>query len=253
MGINWNCVIHTLKSSDLVLEIVDARAPFSTRSEKLEKVIEKLGKSLVIVMNKRDLAPENLVEESHKKILESVPCIFVSAKERRDIPHLRKMINVHTPKSDNIRVCVVGYPNTGKSSIINVLAGKHVAGVAPVPGHTRGEQWVRISSKVMLLDTPGVIPWDEDISIEKGFGRPDKMKDIEDSVEDFIERLAKAKYSNIKELYGLSDEDLASGDVVGILAEKRGLLIKGGRPDLKRVSQRVVLDWNTGKIHAFVD
>ncbi|MCK5235075.1 MAG: GTP-binding protein, partial [Candidatus Aenigmarchaeota archaeon] len=102
MGINWNCVIHTIKSSDLVLEIVDARVPFSTRSEKLEKVIEKLGKSLVIVMNKRDLAPENLVVESHKKIMESVPCIYVSSKERRDIPHLRKMMNEHTPKKDNI-------------------------------------------------------------------------------------------------------------------------------------------------------
>ena len=212
-----------------------------------------MGKSLVIVINKRDLAPEKFVVEAHKKIMETVPCIFVSAKERRDMPHLRKMMNVHSPKKDNIRVCVVGYPNTGKSSIINVLAGKHVAGVAPVPGHTRGEQWIRISSTIMLLDTPGVIPWDDEISIEKGFGRPDKMKDIEDSVEEFIERLTKAKYSNIKELYGLSDEDLASGDVVGMLAEKRGLLIKGGRPDLKRISQRVVQDWNTGKIHAFVD
>lgn len=253
MGL-WNRVIKSVRCSSVVMEVVDARAPFMTRSLKLEKIIEKLGRKLVIVINKSDLAPEKYVSEAHEKIRKEYPCVHVSAKDRLSSSHLRKMISMfRPPDADDVKVCIVGYPNTGKSSIINLLAGKHVSGVAPVPGHTRGEQWIRISSSIMLYDTPGVVPIDDELDILKGFGRPEKMKNIEDDVEDFIKTVVGSKYSNISELYGLSDEEISCGDVLGVIARKRGLLMKGGVPDLKRAAQRVVNDWNTGKIRAFVD
>lgn len=247
-------MMHAVKSSDVVLEVVDARAPLSTRSEKLEKLVEKMGKELVVIINKIDISDEKLVGEAHKEIMKTKPCIFISARQKQGISHIKKMINMHAPKNKgNIKVSVAGYPNTGKSSVINYLSGRHAAGVAPVPGHTRGEQWIRVNSQIMLLDTPGVVPFGENIDITQGFGRPEKMKHIEDSTDEFIKTVAAAKYNNIKELYKLTDEDLAREDIISVIAKKRGLVIKGGKPDLKRAAQTIILDWNTGKIRAFVD
>ena len=247
-------MMHAVKSSDVVLEVVDARAPLSTRSEKLEKLVAKMGKELVVIINKCDISDEALVAEAHKEILKTKPCIYVSAREKQGISHIKKMINMYAPKNKgNIKVSVAGYPNTGKSSIINYLSGRHAAGVAPVPGHTRGEQWIKVNSQIMLLDTPGVVPFGENIEITQGFGRPEKMKNIEDSTEEFIKSVAAAKYNNIKELYKLTDEDLASDELLELIAKRRGFVIKGGRVDVKRAAQKIILDWNTGKIKAYVD
>ncbi|MCK5593806.1 MAG: hypothetical protein KAI18_01040, partial [Candidatus Aenigmarchaeota archaeon] len=91
------------------------------------------------------------------------------------------------------------------------------------------------------------------IEITQGFGRPEKMKNIEDSTEEFIKSVAAAKYNNIKELYKLTDEDLASEELLELIAKRRGFVIKGGRVDVKRAAQKIILDWNTGKIKAYVD
>jgi len=247
-------MMHAIKTSDVVLEVVDARAPFSTRSEKLEKLIFQMDKKLIIIINKSDLADEALVEAAHNEIMKTIPCIYVSAREKEGITHIKKMINMNRPKDKKqVRVSVAGYPNTGKSSIINYISGRHAAGVAPVPGHTRGEQWIKVNASIMLLDTPGVVPFGENIEITQGFGRPEKMKNIEDSTEEFINSVASSKYNNIQELYKLTDEELASGDILTVIAKKRGFLIKGGKVDIKRVAQQVIIDWNTGKIKAYVD
>ncbi|MEA3229727.1 MAG: GTPase [archaeon] len=253
MGNLWNRVIKTIKDGDTVMEIVDARAPFATRSHKLENLIEKLGKNLVIVINKSDLVPEKYVKYSHQKIIETAPCIFVSSRKRRGMLQIRKMINMHRPKGEkDVKVSIVGYPNTGKSSIINLLAGRHAAGVAPIPGHTRGEQWIRISSHVMLFDTPGIIPSEEEFSIIKGLCRPEKMKNVDDSIDTFIKRISDSKYNNLKEIYNISDADIKNGRTLEIIAKARGCLVKGGRPDLQRVARTVISDWNSGKIQAFI-
>ncbi len=249
----WNITIANMKKADIVIEVVDARAISATRSRKLERLATRLGKKLMIVINKRDLAPSRLLEEEHERIKQEIPCIFISTRERQGMSHMRKMISMMRPKDrKDAKVCIIGYPNTGKSSLINILTGKHAAPTAPVPGKTRGEQWIRMSQNTMLYDTPGVIPMGEDTSIINGFSIPEKVRDPEDKAEMLLDMVFNSRYSNLEDIYGITKQDIDSGMALEKIALLRGCIKKGGKADLKRAAKNIIVDWNAGKIKAFI-
>ncbi|MFH0711029.1 MAG: GTPase, partial [Candidatus Aenigmatarchaeota archaeon] len=179
----WRIMDKVIYESDIILEVVDARMPNLTRNEKLENKIRRERKFLIIVMNKADLITGRMKINFLRRFRPN-EAIFVSCKDRVGIPTLKEMIFDLAKRvryKDYIRVGVIGYPNTGKSSLINSLVGfKEVARTSPIAGFTTGVQWVRGRGKIMFLDSPGVIPSDEKDEAEQALMSiidPNKLKD----------------------------------------------------------------------------
>src|SRR3989344_6289295 len=162
-------ILKILQDSDIILEVLDARFIEETRNLEIEEEIKKQGKKLIYVLNKSDL----LLNQKEKKINLDYS-ILVSCKERSDIKRLRDLIKILSKKikksfGEKIIVGIIGYPNTGKSSLINLLIGKSSAGVGSEAGFTRGIQKLRLDENILLLDSPGVIP-------EKQYSHTEKEK-----------------------------------------------------------------------------
>ncbi|KUO93645.1 MAG: GTP-binding protein, partial [Vulcanisaeta sp. CIS_19] len=176
----WRRVRSVLEMSDLVLEVIDARDPVETRNRRLEDLVNRLGKSLMIVINKADLVPMEVLKEWRRFLERDYPTVFISARDRLGTRKLIVNIKRYAPRLP-VRVSVVGYPNVGKSTIINYLKGRHVAETSPVPGWTIGEQIVRAKQWLVVIDTPGVVPVeevkDEALLVIKGAIDPSKLDD----------------------------------------------------------------------------
>lgn len=130
----WKELRNIVKKADIVLEVVDARIPEITRSRRLESLAEREGKEILLVINKADLVPKEVVEKWKKTFeKQGYPTVYISAKKRLGTRILRVKIKELVERK-HIVATVVGYPKVGKSSIINVLKGKHSASTSPIPG-----------------------------------------------------------------------------------------------------------------------
>ncbi len=244
----WNLVIAEAKQSDGVLEVADARCPNETRSKKLEQLLEKLGKPFWIVLNKADLVPKSFAEKAKdflRKNTKAVDVIFFSAKTFHGYNILRRSLKEYF-RDEEAKLAVIGFPNVGKSSIINALAKKTKASVAPKPGHTKGKQWIKVSSKLRVSDTPGVLPKEMLAEEWREILFP---RDAEHACFLLLEKISKAEGSNFAMLYGVEPE--ASEAVLEKIAIKFKFLSKGGKPDLTRAAEKILNDWNNGKLSAW--
>lgn len=244
----WNLIITEVKQSNAVLEVVDARCPNETRSKKLERLLEKLGKPFWIVLNKADLVPKNFAEKVKaflKENTKAIDVIFFSAKTFHGYNILRRSLKEHF-KDKEVKLTVIGFPNVGKSSIINALAKQSKASVAPKPGHTKGKQWIKISSKLKVSDTPGVLPKEMLAEEWREILFP---KDVEHACFLLLEKISKAEGSNFSLLYGTEPE--VSEVVLEKIAGSFKFLKKGGEPDLTRAAEKILNDWNSGKLSAW--
>ncbi|MDD5148809.1 MAG: 50S ribosome-binding GTPase [Candidatus ainarchaeum sp.] len=237
-----------LGQSSLLLEVLDARFPELTRNFGVEKKIINSKKGLVFVLNKADLVEkETLLRE--KKLLEKIsPCVFLSATERKGIIRLREEIGKIIGNKEVV-IGIIVYPNTGKSSIINALAKRNAAKVAPKAGFTRGEQFVRISGKIMLIDSPGIIPYSQKNEFELmlvGSKNAEQLHDSETEALRLIEWILKKNPNAIKSNFGIEETD--SEKVLEELAAKKGRLLKGGLPDTQTMAKLLIQDWQKAKI-----
>lgn len=163
-----NEVENKVKLVDVVIELLDARAPFSSINENLEKVIQ--NKKKLIVLTKIDLADQNATKEwveALKKKYDSILTLDLKNNGAETI--LSKAVialgkdkwakeMAKGMKPQPIRAMIIGIPNVGKSSLINRIAKRKAAGVQNKPGFTRGEQWIKVNKDFLLLDTPGILP-----------------------------------------------------------------------------------------------
>ena len=163
-----NEVENKVKLVDVVIELLDARAPFSSINENLEKVIQ--NKKKLIVLTKIDLADQNATKEwveALKKKYDSI--LTLDLKNNGAEAILSKAVialgkdkwakeMAKGMKPQPIRAMIIGIPNVGKSSLINRIAKRKAAGVQNKPGFTRGEQWIKVNKDFLLLDTPGILP-----------------------------------------------------------------------------------------------
>ncbi len=245
----WRRVRKVLEDADLVLEVADAREPIETRNKRLEELAEKLGKPIVLVLNKCDLVPFEVLEAWKRYLEREYPTVFISAKHRLGTRKLMVYIKRYSPRLP-VRVAVVGYPNVGKSTIINYLKGRHVAQTSPVPGWTRGEQLVKAKSWLYVVDTPGVIPVeevkDEALLIIKGAIDPARLQDPLYPAIKLIERILKYNSTAFLERYGIDSKDPMK--IIEEVARKRGLLLKGGRPNIDEAARAIIKDWIEGKL-----
>ncbi len=153
---------EVIRKADILLEVVDARFPDETRNSEVERDIARSKKPFIIVLNKCDLVSKETIEKTKSRLSQIAPTVFVSCKKRFGATMLRhKILETAGIKGRDILVGSLGYPNTGKSSVINSVSGKHKAGTSPISGHTKGVQLVSAGSRIMFMDTPGVIPFGE--------------------------------------------------------------------------------------------
>ncbi len=227
-------LLRVLSQSDVVLEVLDARFPDLTRIRAVENYVRKKGKGLVFVLNKVDLVSKDYAEDWKKILSREAPTVFVSTKKRWGTRILRKTIKGLTEKRP-LYVGVVGYPNVGKSSLINVLVGRHAAGVSPKPGFTRGEQLLKLSRGIYLIDTPGVVDTDEETLLLLVGGKdPSKAKNPE--------LAAHILLTNLHAMGEIPYRDLEE------YAKAKGFLLKGGEPDVRRASIDLIRRFQKGEI-----
>ena len=162
-------VRDVIKQSDVLLEVIDARFPDETRNSEVEKEIIRLKKPFIIVINKCDLVSKEKLEKTKIRLSRIAPTVFVSGKDRSGTTILRhQILESACIKGRKILVGTLGYPNVGKSSVINGVTGRHRASTSPISGHTKGVQHVDAGSRIMFMDTPGVIPFDENDEYVQG-------------------------------------------------------------------------------------
>ncbi|MEM4330995.1 MAG: GTPase, partial [Candidatus Pacearchaeota archaeon] len=244
-----------IEISDVILEVLDSRFIEETRNKEIEEKIRKKGKKIIFVLNKCDL-----VDTKNIPIPPDVrPYVFVSTKKRIGSRILRRLIKKESSYRDKrfkrAQVGVIGYPNTGKSSLINFLTGKNSAKTAKEAGFTKGMQKIRLSSDILLIDTPGVIPNEyysnEDIAkiafhAKVGARNYYKVKDPDFIVQDLLKVYSK----ELCEFYQIPEVQNAD-EFLEILGKKKNFLVKGGEVDIDRTSRLVLKDWQEGKFFLF--
>lgn len=232
-------IYRIVRESDLVIEVLDARDPEGTRNEELERLVARLGKTLGMVINKTDLARNK----------RTPGVCTISSKYRNSKRILMDFIREKLKKTQS-KVAIVGYPNVGKSTIINMLTGRKSASVAPVPGHTRGVQWLRLDEGIMLLDSPGIVPRnerDEASMAKKGAIEADQLRNPEYAAHAIIEDILIKKPSILAKAYGIKVSNDAQ-EILESVAIRRGRLLKGGAPDTLSAAKLIVRDHYKGRI-----
>jgi len=244
-----------IEVSDIVLEILDARFIQETRNKEFEELIKNQGKKILYVLNKADIVDmKSKIQEIG--LLGIAPYIFVSCKRRMGVSELRNKIKIEAKKlhitGRRVQVGIIGYPNTGKSSIINVLSGKSPARTGSEAGFTKGVQKILLSSGILMLDTPGVIPESEyshtrEEAIKKhakiGARTSNTIRDPEMIVFELVKNFS----AQIEKFYNID----AKGDpevLIEKLGRKKSFLRKGGVVDENRTSRAIIQDWQEGKI-----
>ncbi len=173
---------NIIDTSDIILEVIDTRFLEETRNKEIEKEIEKQKKKIIYVLNKADLLKTKKLNEIKGTVY---PYAIVSCTKRVGIKNLRNLIKKISKKIEKrekreikkdkvvegedkrIKIGVIGYPNAGKSTLINLLSGKSGAGVGSEAGFTRNVQKIRLSEGIVLIDSPGVIPEDQYSTTDK--------------------------------------------------------------------------------------
>lgn len=256
-----NEIEEKIKLVDVVIEIVDARAPFSSINPNLEKAISHKKKLLVI--SKIDLADEklskywlsyfknefsnaialNLTDPKATKILSDE--VSKLGKEKHEKERAKGM------KPQPIKVMIIGVPNVGKSSLINRIAKRSAAGVQNKPGYTRGEQFIKVNNDFILLDTPGVLPMSYEDKTKAtnlalvGSIREDILPN-EILVEYLLKYLKKFYPNSLENRFGIS-EITEMNEVLNKIAIKRGLL-NSGEADLLRAETLLLKEFKDGKL-----
>ena len=253
-----------MKLVDVVIELLDARIPLSSRNPEIDSLVGT--KPRIIALNKSDLSdPEANKRWARYFKSRNMGVIYTDALKGTGLNELKselKEMTRHKAESAALKgrisrpskTMVVGIPNVGKSAFINKIAGKASAQTGDRPGVTRTQQWVRINPEIQLLDTPGIL-WPKFEDAKTGLNLAftgaikDEIMDISELAAKLMERLAALYPNNLMERYKLSDIKGKSG--TAILEEagrKRGCLVAGGEVDLNRIAVIVLDEFRGGKI-----
>ncbi len=254
---------QNIRLVDLVIYVLDARAPFSCLNPVFTEVIG--DKPIIYVLNKTDLADKDETKKwmqyfTSKNSL-SVPLVstmtnaskaVVSAMEKLLAPKLER--NLQKGITMPLRAMVIGVPNCGKSTLINNLCGKYKAITGDRPSVTRATQWVKIAGNIEVLDTPGTLwPAFDNDEIAHNLAYINAIKDdVVDVAElslDFIAKMLEINKPAFLERYNLEfDAELRPVDYLTQICENRKFFIKGGELDYERGARAVLDDFRKGRL-----
>ncbi len=258
-------ITENLKLVDAVIELLDARIPYSSANPMLQEIIS--GKPRVVALNKADLADPVItrkwVDYFTQQGIKAVSIDSMTGKGTKQLVQAvedmarektEKLLSKGVIKPRAARVMILGIPNVGKSSLINRLAGAVKAKAADKPGVTRAKQWIRIGKNLELLDTPGILwPKFEDMTVGLKLAFTgainDEAIDREQVVAVFLETMAKLYPERLRERYKLIDElPEQPMELLEMVGRKRGCLGKGGAVDLDKAQRIVFTDFRSGKL-----
>ncbi|PVI02343.1 NGP1NT-domain-containing protein [Periconia macrospinosa] len=254
----WNELYKVIDSSDVLLHVLDARDPVGTRCRSVEKYVreEAPHKHLVFILNKVDLVPSKVGAAWVRHLSKEFPTLAFHASINNSfgkgslISLLRQFSALHSDRKQ-ISVGLIGYPNVGKSSIVNTLRNKRVCTVAPIAGETKVWQYITLMKRIYLIDCPGIVPpnqqdTDEELLL-RGSIRVENVEWPAQYVEAVLRRVEPKHLQRTYEVSGYTD----STSFLEILCRKQGRLLKGGEADLDAVARIVLNDWIRGKIPWF--
>ena len=253
---------ENIKLIDLVIELVDARVPISSRNPDIDELGK--NKARLILLNKSDLAEDkwndawseyfrekgfSVVKVNSKKGggIKSINGVIQEAcKEKIERDRKRGILN------RPVRAMVVGIPNVGKSTFINALAGKACAKTGNKPGVTKGKQWIRLNKNVELLDTPGIL-WprfeDQAVGLKLAFigSIKDEILQTEELAAELVTFMNK-NYPGVLESKYNVEEDTDSYGMIARIAESRHCLVRGNELDTEKASVLLMDDFRNGRL-----
>ncbi len=255
---------ESLSLVDGVVEIVDARIPYSSSNPELNQIIK--NKPRIILLNKADIADSNAtrlwIDYYKSKGMYALPVDCRTGKGLNQfVPTVRQALSKVIKRNEEkdmhgkpLRLMVVGIPNTGKSSFINRMAGNSKAKVADKAGVTRQNQWFVVGNGIELLDTPGVL-WpkfeDREVGDKLAFtgAVKDEVTDIETLSCRLLETLSKTRPQAILNRYKIDSVDNLQGwEILELIGKKRGFLIKGGEINYERTAVMLCDEFRGGKL-----
>lgn len=253
---------ENIKLIDLVIELVDARVPISSRNPDIDELGK--NKARLILLNKSDLAEDkwndawseyfrekgfSVVKVNSKKGggIKSINGVIQEAcKEKIERDRKRGILN------RPVRAMVVGIPNVGKSTFINALAGKACAKTGNKPGVTKGKQWIRLNKNVELLDTPGIL-WprfeDQAVGLKLAFigSIKDEILQTEELAAELVTFMNK-NYPGVLESKYNVEEDTDPYGMIARIAESRHCLVRGNEMDTEKASVLLMDDFRNGRL-----
>mmetsp|Transcript_34972 Transcript_34972/g.70742 ORF Transcript_34972/g.70742 Transcript_34972/m.70742 type:complete len:524 (-) Transcript_34972:1449-3020(-) len=260
----WGEFYKVIDCSDVILHVIDARNVPGTRCTMIERHIAKNAshKHLVFVLNKIDLVPNWVAKRWIGELSAVRPTIAFHASMTHAfgkgalISLLRQFGKLH-PDKKQISVGCIGYPNVGKSSVINTLISKKSCKVAPIPGETKIWQYITLFRNIYLIDCPGVVVDTagdtETDSVLKGVVRAERLETPEDFIDAILETV---KREHIAAQYGLpKDGDGTwknSHELMEMIARKAGRLLKGGEPCIRSAAIYIINDYQRGRLPHYV-
>eukprot|EP01043_Picozoa_sp_COSAG02_P033461 COSAG02_NODE_2285_length_9220_cov_87.964368_4_plen_486_part_00 len=266
------------EASDVCLEVLDARDPMGCRCLEAEKLIRSQGKNkrIILVLNKIDLVPKEVVLQWLKKLRNEFPTIAFKASTQNQKSNLGRNDRVSAHKASDssksrheclggdtliqllknysrnlniktsISVGVIGFPNVGKSSLINSLKRSRVANVGSTPGMTKVAQEIHLDKKVKLLDSPGIV-FTSSPDASTALRNCVKVEKLQDPVTPVGLILERCNHEQLMRLYRIG-EFRSTNDFLLQIAEKQGKVKKGGVLDMEKAARTVLEDWNSGRI-----
>lgn len=258
-----------MPQTDVVVEVLDARLPDSSRNPLLDELrhnVQGKGENgtpgdvqCITLLNKHDLA-DPVVTRAWRDVFEqqrgvkTLTLVATKPGAVKDLPKMIRRFAKHRVKKDQkVRVMVVGIPNAGKSTIINALRGKKVANVGDEPAVTRGRQEIDLKNGIVLFDTPGILwPKFEDPLVGYRLAASGAIKDTAidyDDVAVFAARWLIAQYPDaLKERYKLEDIPAEPVALLEAVGRKRGCLVGGGEVELNRAGELLLREMRGGKL-----
>lgn len=260
-------IIEDLKLVDVVIELLDARIPMSSRNPEVDDIVG--SKNRIIVLNKSDLADpavnKKWVNYFNSEKTKVILANSVTGTGLKDVLSASKQLMKE--KLDRLRskgllvkttrALIIGIPNVGKSTFINKLAGKSVAQTGDRPGVTKAKQWIKVSPELELLDTPGIL-WpkfeDEQVGLHLAFtgAIKDEILDVNELSKKLLELLKDKFPEKLKARYKLGniEEGIDGAALLNIIGRKRGCIVSGGEIDVQRTSVMLLDEFRGGKMGA---
>lgn len=266
-NINWypghmkktrELIQNSIKMVDVVIEVIDARIPVSSRNPIINQLVE--GKPRVIILNKKDLSDPNQNKKWIEKFTdEGNNAIELNSMSGEGINKLYSLLEklhgevIKTKLNRPLRMMIVGVPNAGKSSLINRMTGRKSTQTGDRPGVTKGKQWLTISGGMQLLDTPGILwPKFEDpkagLNLAYCGSIKEEILDVSDLALSFIETMQERYPELLTKRYKLEKLGETSLETMEEIAGKRGFILPGKRIDYERCARTVMDEFRSGKI-----